>query len=429
MTLALSPRHILIFEAYTDANIGSGALVENTVKLLKAKYPEAEIKVMAHYPDAFHYENVESVPDVYEYPYLKPRWIQVGWLLKTIFWLSGTYLQSFILKTKPFPLFKEKVQFFQWADLVVSVGAERINDKFVNIQVCSALSLGLLKSMGKKVVFFPSTIGPFFYRLTRWLSSGVLSRLDLIYTRDRQSTKTCLEILKLDPSKVIETSDVAILQAQESPEKSWELLASFQEKPLPMGTPLVGISALEWLYRANKVETQYSNFESYVREMAKLADTLVEKYGVKIVFFPTNYRVHGCRDNDVATSQEIRDKMTHSDSAFVIDRLTTPSQFKGMLACSRVNIVTRMHACILSTGAGIPTLSVNYLFKLREYMESLGLAEFSIDIEEFNAGDMLEAFDKMWRSREDWSRYVRAAIKEKKESLTKALERMDDFIL
>ena len=139
--------------------------------------------------------------------------------------------------------------------------------------------------------------------------------------------------------------------------------------------------------------------------------------------------LHGCRDNDVATSQEIRDKMTHSDSAFVIDRLTTPSQFKGMLACSRVNIVTRMHACILSTGAGIPTLSVNYLFKLREYMESLGLAEFSIDIEEFNAGDMLEAFDKMWRSREDWSRYVRAAIKEKKESLTKALERMDDFIL
>jgi polysaccharide pyruvyl transferase WcaK-like protein len=428
MSQAAAPRHILIFEAYTDANIGSGALVENTVNLLKAKYPGAEIRIMAHYPEAFHYENVESVPDVYEYPYLKPRWIQVIWLSKTLFWLAGLYLQAFLFKRRPFPFFKEKARHFQWADLVVSVGAERINDKFVNIQVFSALSLGLLKAMGKKVVFFPSTIGPFFYRPTRWLSSSVLRKLDLVYTRDSQSTRTCLETLKLDPAKVIETADVAVLQAKEGPESSWELLGSFHGKPLAPGTPLVGISVLEWTYRANKVETPYSNFESYLREMVKLADSLVERHGVKIVFFPTNYRVHGCRDDDVTTSRQVRDRMAHAESAILIDRLTTPSQFKGMLACSRVNIVTRMHACILSTGAGIPTLSVNYLFKLKEYMESLGLADFSVDIEEFNAEALLPAFDRMWKSREDWSRRINAAIESKKESLTRALERMDGFI-
>jgi polysaccharide pyruvyl transferase WcaK-like protein len=428
MNRTASPRHILIFEAYTDANIGSGALVENTVKLLKDKYPEAEIKIMAHYPDAFHYENVESIPDVYEYPYLKPRWFQVIWLSKTLLWLSGTYLQAFLFKSKPFPLFKAKARYFQWADLAVSVGAERINDKFVNIQVFSALSLGLLKAMGKKVVFFPSTIGPFFHKPTRWLSSSVLSRLDLVYTRDRQSTQTCLEILKLAPSKVIETADVAVLQAQEEPGKSWELLGSFWGKPLPVGTPLVGISALEWTYRANKVETQYSNYESYIREMVKLADALVERYKVKIVFFPTNYRIHGCRDDDAAVCRLIRDKMADPASAILIDRLTTPSQFKGMLACSQVNIVTRMHACILSTGAGVPTLSVNYLFKLREYMESLGLGGFSIDIEEFNAPAMLEIFDKMWNARGDWSLRINEAVDRKKESLQKSLERMDEFI-
>jgi polysaccharide pyruvyl transferase WcaK-like protein len=428
MTNPQNPRHILIFEAYTDANIGSGALVENTVNLLRAKYPDAEIKIMAHYPDAFHYEGVESLPDAYEYPYLKPRWVQVIWFAKTIIWLTAAYLQAFLLKSKPYPLFREKVRLFQWADLAVSVGAERMNDKFINIQIFSGLVLGLLKAMGKKVVFFPSTIGPFFYWPTTWMSSNFLRRLDLVYTRDHQSTQTCLDILKLDPAKVIETADVAVLQAQENPQSSWELLETFRGFALPAKTPVVGLSVLEWTYRANKVETQYSNYESYIRQMVILADTLVERYGVQIAFFPTNYRVHGCRDNDVATSQEVWEKMKHKDSAFVINRLTTPSQFKGMLACSRVNIVTRMHACILSTGAGIPTLSVNYLFKLREYMESLGLAEFSVDIEEFNAADLLAAFDKMWNDRDGWALQVRTAIERKKESLQKALNRMDEFI-
>ncbi len=423
-----SARHVLVFEAYTDANIGSGALVENTVKLLKEKYPGCEIRIMAHYPEAFHYEGVESVPDSFEFPYLKPRWRQVIWLAKTLLWLSFAYLQAFLLKSKPFLFFKEKTRHFQWADLAVSVGAERLNDKFVSGLFFSALNLRLLKAMGKRVAFFPSTVGPFLHRPTRILAAGALRRLDLVYTRDRQSTKTCVEELKLDPAKVIETSDVAVLQDQEGEEKSWALLSSFRGRPLPPGTPLVGLSVLKWTYRANKVETPYSNYASYLREMARLADNVADRYGAQIAFFPTNYPVNGCREDDVAVCREVMERMERKGEAFVIDRLTSPSEFKGLLACSRVNVVTRMHACILSTGAGVPTLSVNYLFKLKEYMESLGLAEFSVDIEEFHADILLPAFERMWKERDFWAGHIVKAIDLKKKSLTKALGRMDSFL-
>lgn len=426
MTSFPNPGRILLFEAYTDANIGSGALVENSVKLLRAKYPGAEIRIMAHYPQAFHYEGIESIPDAYEYPYLKPRWFQLVWLAKTLFWLSAAYLQALILKDKPFVLFREKTRHFQWADLAVSVGAERINDKFINIQVFSLLSLGLLKAMGKRVVFFPSTVGPFFYRTTRWFASRILGGLELVYTRDHQSTLTCLETLRLDPARVVETSDVAVFQEQEGSEASRKLLDSFSGQPLPPGVPLVGLSALEWTYRANKIETPYSNFDSYLTQMARLADTVVERYGAKIVFFPTNYRVHGCREDDVEVCRKVRARMTRVTETILIDRLTSPSQFKGMLACCRVNIVTRMHACILSTGAAIPTLSVNYLFKLKEYMESLGLSEFSVDIEEFQAETLLGPFERLWKDREEWSRQIGLAIEAKKASLLQALERLDE---
>ncbi|SRR5579871_5034397 len=421
------PRNILIFEAYTDANIGSGALVENTVKLLKAKYPGCRIRIMAHYPEAFHYEGVESVPDAYDFPYRKPRWVQVLWLSKTLLWLTLAFLQAFFLKSAPFPLFREKVRHFQWADLAVSVGAERLNDKFVSSLFFSALNLRLLKALGKRVVFFPSTVGPFLHAPTRALAAGALRRLNLVYTRDRQSTKACLEELKLDPERVIETSDVAVCQAQEKPEKSWALLSSFRGRTLAPDTPLVGISALKWTYRASKA-TPFSNYPSYLQETAKLADQLVERHGIQIAFFPTNYPVHGCREDDVEVCREVMEKMKHPEAAFIIDRLTPPGEFKGLLSCMRVNIVTRMHACILSTGAGIPTLSINYLFKLKEYMESLGLAEFAVDIDEFHAEALLPAFEKMWNDRDHWAGVIRKAIDGKKESLDQALQKMDLFL-
>jgi polysaccharide pyruvyl transferase WcaK-like protein len=227
----------------------------------------------------------------------------------------------------------------------------------------------------------------------------------------------------LDPARVVETADVAVLQPQEGPEASWARVKGFSGGSFEKGTPIVGLTPLKWTYKANRV-TPYSNYESYVREMVKLADQLVKTYGVKIGFYPTNFPENGCREDDVTVCREIRDQMADPGAAFVADKLTSPGEFKGMVALSQVNIVTRMHACILSTGAGVPTLSINYLFKLGEYMESLGLKDFSVDIEEFQAETVLKAFDRMWTDRKGWAKRTEEAMERKRESLKAALKRM-----
>ena len=68
-----SDMKILIIEAYTDANVGSCALVENAIKLLNGLFPGADIRVMAHEPGVFHeLYGVEAVRDIFEYPFLVP---------------------------------------------------------------------------------------------------------------------------------------------------------------------------------------------------------------------------------------------------------------------------------------------------------------------------------------------------------------------
>ena len=201
-------------------------------------------------------------------------------------------------------------------------------------------------------------------------------------------------------------------------------------KLLPPGPekPIVGISAMRWSYFRNRVETPYSNYDAYVGQMAVLADELVATHGVRVVLFPTNFPVHGCREDDLAVSRAIRDRMERGGEVGVLETLPTPAELKGMLACSELNITTRMHACILSTGSGTPTISVNYLFKVREYMRSLGLEEFSIDIEEFNAAWAIGIFERMWPERAAWREKITAAVGEKKADLARAMERIDDLV-
>jgi polysaccharide pyruvyl transferase WcaK-like protein len=419
----MTPQKILLIEAYTDANIGSGALVENSVKLLRKKYPDSEIRVMAHYPNAFATLcQVEAVPDFFFYPFGRSRIQQFFWLIRTVFWMAVIYAQLVVRGPYGVRFFKNKIKDLLWADTVVSVGAERINDKFIKNIVFSLYTYLIVKKMKKKMVLFPCTIGPFLFRWTKWLTVRVLRMVDIIFTRDDLSYEAVCTMPGLDHEKVINTSDVAVIQTQ-IPADTARKMIGVQESD-----QIVGISAIKWTYVANSIETPYSNYKSYVRQMAKLADTIISKHKVTVVFYPTNYPLNGCREDDLSTAREIVELMSYKNRTHIIDFLPSPSQLKGMLACSNVNITTRMHACIFSTGAVVPTISVNYLFKIKEYMKSIGLKNFSIDIEQFNADLCLAAFNILWNDQEKWRKIIQESLIEKQQRLFTSLERLDPVI-
>lgn len=418
--------NILVIEAYTDANIGSGALVENSLKILKSKYPNAKFRIMAHYPKAFDaLFGVDAVEDIFKYPFGQSRLRQLLWLAWSMTWMFFVWTVSLAFSGKlasRMPIVGHKLVDFVWADIVVSVGAERVNDKFFKNIIFSLYTYDLIYRLDKKLIIFPSTIGPFIFGWTKWLSARVLRNIDLIFTRDALSEKNTLSLKGVLSDRVINTPDVAIIQDYITREQALRMIsADIKEK-------IVGISVMKWSYFKNKIDTPYSNFSAYLTEMAKFTDSIIDEYSVSVVFYPTNFHERGCREDDVATAFEVMKRMKNGNKVRVITNLPTPSQFKGMLACSELNVTTRMHACILSTGAYVPTISINYLFKLAEYMNSLGLSDFSIDIEEFCANRALEVFRKMWPERTQWREHLKAVIEEKQTSLHKAMESLNAVI-
>ncbi len=420
--------NFLIIEAYTDANIGSCALVENAMKIIHTKFPNAKIKVMAQYPEAFkHLYNVDSMEDIFMFPTKQPLLKKIIWLIQNMGWVAVVMICLLLSGRKElnsginFP-FKNRIAPILWADYVISVGAERLNDKYFKNVPFSLLTFWVSKLLGRKVIIFPATYGPFFFWWSKFFCKHVLPLVDLNYTRDELSTNTLIKDLNIPFSKVIDSVDIAVLQESVDKKKAYSLI------PARPDETIVGVSILRWSYFKNQIETPYSNYSAYVREMAKFVNHLVSNYDVSIVFYPTNFKIHSCADDDLAVAYDIMPLIESKHRIKIIKNLPTPAQFQGMLSCSAVNITTRMHACILSTNSCVPTISINYLPKLKGYMESLGLSEFSIDIEEFSAEKTIHAFQLIWPDRDKWTRHLRNVMKIRKERLWKTMERLDAVI-
>jgi polysaccharide pyruvyl transferase WcaK-like protein len=377
---------------------------------------------MAHCPSAFErYVDVKAVPDMFQYPYGEARWRQVLWLFRTLVWMTVVGLQALAPVGRPV-VFRSKVQHFYWADSVVSVGAERLNDKYVKNVVFALFSYWLAVALKRRMILFPCTIGPLYRKATRWLCRLVLTRVDVVYVRDKESRDIVIGLGAGAGENMICTADVAVLQESAADVEVGKVVPVW-----PFGT-VVGLSVMRWTYVSNEVKTDLACYSSYVREMAQFADEVITRYNATIVLIPTNFPVHGCREDDLTTSREVLSQMERKGRAVLVDRLPSPGQLKAVLSRCDVNIVTRMHACILSTAAGVPTMSVNYLFKLRSYMESLGMEEYAIDIERFSCVSALGIFDRLWASRAFLRAHLRDRIAERQLHVVESVGACSAFV-
>ena len=235
---------------------------------------------MAHYPEAFknRYGN-KVAQDIFKYPYNHSRIFQFFWLVRTLSWMFFSYYSPEFIRKR---FYKNKLGYFYWADLIVSVGAERINDKYLYGVLFSEYTYAIIK-INKKLVIFPSTFDLLYGWTTNY--SNMFSKIDLVYARDQESYDICKKLLKTDKN-IVKTSDVAIFQSWENKKNE------FKKK---YNKPIIGISVMKWIYVANIEDTAYSNYTSYVEEMVLLIDRILSNYNVHIILFPTNFPVHGAQ--------------------------------------------------------------------------------------------------------------------------------------
>lgn len=374
--------NILIIDAYTAQHIGNLALVDGALEQMKAKFPKAEFTILAFDPASIEkHSGCKTFETLWAEPFSgysalkKIGYIvrESTWMLANIFNFSVLKPMGLLINPRKYTLSKKKLialKAYSDADIVVSISGEAMQDSFWKRIPLFLFGYWLAHSMGKVVVLFPQSIGPFRKGFIRSMVGYVLNLCDLILPRDDLSLKTVRQ-LKIDPKKVYLVPDVAVTQPHVSLSEAKKLLEA--EGVNLDRRPLVGMAISKF---------ENIDYKGYFLVMREVCRFIVEDLKGAVVFFIAN-RTFRQETGDWELTRCLHESLNGCNNTIVLSKTYTPRECKGMLGQMNLFISTRMHVSILATMMGTPTITVNTQPKLRGYMELIHQEDRSCDIRDF----------------------------------------------
>lgn len=386
-------KKVVIAEAGPSYNVGSMALIENAVKIAKEQLNATEVVVLC--PDIegvretlnrMGYKNVVVTNDVFRFKPGLSAVAKAWWLLEAVAWIAYAKIVTKVFsKAAPFFTGHKKVVFghVDDAEVIICIGAERINDVYFKTALLSLYALEMFQNLGKKLIHMSLTIGPVFYKSTIWKAKRIMKKSAAIVVRDQKSS----DLLKewgVDSRIIYRSYDIALLQSEGTDNMKCSVVGRYG---LDSMEGYVAVSIINWRFRCVKGPVRQDGYE---QAMADMLDYIVERYGRRVVF--TNTVIPG----DAKTAERVIAKMKHPEATVNIKELLSPEEMVEVFAHARYAVVTRMHAAILASGAGrTPVIAVNYLYKLREYMKNIGMEDMSVDIDVVTSECLIGLADKM----------------------------------
>jgi len=410
---------ILITQADSWLNKGDAAIVISMTKALKEKFSDATITISTIFPpqeiDIISYGKygIKVVPPIFQtvlslmskFKSIKKfRIILIAMLLLSFLFSISRYTLWLLLYNKlkmdiEFLIrdIKDVIQEYKSADLILSCGGEHIVHE-------GGLPFGLLRALyeiafgiylGKPVMLYAQSIGPFKGRYCKPLVRWVLNRVDLITLRERIS-KTYLDDLGIATPTFV-TADAAFTLPPISQEEAEKLIehniGSLGDKVL------VGITVRYW---------NSPNFDRYLEIIAHVADYMITELNAYVIFFCHNTNP---LDDDRPVTEEVFSKIKQKQRVKILEGYS-PEQLKGMYGCMDIFIGTRMHSCILALSMVIPTIVIGYRHKAQGIMKMLGLDFYVCDINTLTLDELKYKVDKLWLEREKIKKILKERIRE-----------------
>lgn len=388
--------NILILDAYSSAHIGNGVLYQSSVYYLKKMFPESIINVLCFRRESIEKIKLEEVNRhasvcIKEPPVGESAIKKLNWMVSSYSFLMMQLINQKTLKIKPSKLainseVKEALDLLEEADITVSITGEQINDAFRKTLPQFMMLHKLAIEMGKKMIYFPQSIGPLNKEWTQRMVKKVLGKSFLTIARDEYSVNE-LNKLKIDKSKFIFTPDIGVMQPYSNREEAIELLKSMgieKHKDRIIGLTLSKIHFVE----------DGIDIKNYLEILLNALNKKFDNNKVQFLLMPANYNLDGSTSTDYKTSLEFKAKL---EERFQVDILPlknySPYDFKGIQGYMDFIISTRMHASILSTMAETPTITINTQRKLRGYMKNIDMEKLSIDLKDLDEEVLIEKID------------------------------------
>ena len=231
---------------------------------------------------------------------------------------------------------------------------------------------------GRKTALFFVGVDDVRHEESRRLIADTIPRVDFISVRDQRSADYLRDIGVTQP--IHHAIDPAILLT--APRlRQWE-----QDRPLR-----VAVCLRHWFKSSMEIEDKVL-FQRILDELGASLDRLIEQYNAEIVFYPMR-DIH--YDDDRLINRQVRNHLSRPERARCVDTPPTVTDFVDALEEVDLLIGMRLHSVVLASAKGIPSIALEYMPKIREYMHLIGQGAYILPMEARFGGRLNKNIDSI----------------------------------
>ncbi len=245
--------------------------------------------------------------------------------------------------------------------------------------------------LGRPTMMFAHGIGPLPFPDGRRVVGHLANAFDLITVRDVQSKDLLVE-LGVTASKVFVTADPAYCLSPASDADARDVL---EAAGVPAGS-FIAVSVRPWEVPGAPVEWEIP--------FAEALGALSGEVGLPVVLVP--FQAKG--PDDRVPAERIRAAIRAPQGAYLLGEGHRPEVIAGILRMARMVVGMRLHAVILATAVGTPSVGIAYDPKVTYQMEKIGAADRCISLGDVQRGHLHPVLRATW-DRLDTLREVTAA--------------------
>lgn len=242
----------------------------------------------------------------------------------------------------------------------------------------------LAQKLGKKVIFFPNSFGPFEGFTVKSQIKSVFEKLSLTYAREHVSADSLSNLLN---KKIPVEMDLGFFLEKGSQEKAEEILRKYN---LSKDDKIIGLTIRPWRFPG--LDNPEYLYEKYLESVAVLVSHLINK----------QYKVVLCNQSLGPNSHEddrnaIKDLLKLVDNSNVIwlNENLTCEDLKAVYSNFYFFVGTRFHSIIFSLTSLVPSIAIGYGGnKAKGIMGEFRLDDYVVQIQDVEPELLIQMFDK-----------------------------------
>ncbi len=247
------------------------------------------------------------------------------------------------------------------------------------------------KLLRKRVVFYAVGVDPIRTKWKRQMIKLIVNRADLITVRDEESRDELMRIGVTKPIEVVADSCFGL-----QPISSDKLSVIFDKEHIRKTDLLIGVNLrgrpfphpdLNWRSKPEQLD----EFKLY---WAQVCDSLIERFNAFLVFLPMEFPA------DVDLAKDVTKIMKQKNGCRVIADYYSPEEVLSIIGEMQLMIGMRLHSLIFATVMDVPSIAIDYGYKVKYFMKQAGQEKYTLDVTDRNADYLLNLVQELISNKE-----------------------------